>query len=224
MINQNSGKLYIVATPIGNLGDISTRAIEILKLVDLIACEDTRVTKKLLDAYSIETRTVSLHQHSTDEKVNSLINDIVHGKKLALVTDAGTPAISDPGSIFIAKAITLGIQIIPIPGASALTTALCVCGFPTNIFTFVGFPPNKKGRNTFFRYIAEIPHTVVLYESKHRIVKTLKALPQDRKLMVGREMTKMFETIYRGDATTISAELIGEHQKGEFVLVLGPQK
>lgn len=221
--NNKKGTLFVVATPIGNLSDISARAIETLKTVDLIACEDTRVTHKLLDHFDVQAKTTSLHQHTSCAKEESLINEIIAGLDVAVVTDAGTPAISDPGSPFVKMAVDAGINIIPIPGASAFTTALSICGFPTNRFTFVGFPPNKKGRNKFFDEIAGIEHTVVLYESKHRILKTLEQLPQHRDIMVARELTKMHETIYRGYAAKIAEQIQQSSDKGEFVIVLAPQ-
>jgi len=213
--------LYVVATPIGNLSDTSSRVINTLKTVDVVAAEDTRVTKKLLDAFDIHTPTTSLHQHTSSTKEQTLVQDLQNGATMAVVTDAGTPGISDPGSRFVAMALEQGIDVVPIPGPSALTTALSICGFPTNRFTFVGFPPSKKGRKKFFDEVAHIPHTVVLYESKHRLAKTLEALPPTRRAMVGRELTKMHETIYRGTIEEIRKTL-EEKQKGEMVIVLAP--
>ncbi|MBT4857316.1 16S rRNA (cytidine(1402)-2'-O)-methyltransferase [Candidatus Uhrbacteria bacterium] len=217
----SSGVLYVVATPIGNLSDVSKRALTTLAEVDLIAAEDTRVTRKLLTAFSIETPTTSLHQHTSNAKERTLVKDLVAGKSIAVVSDAGTPGISDPGQHFISMAINAGIEIIPIPGASAVIAALSASGFPSNRYTFVGFPPAKKGRAKFFTEINELSHAVVLYESKHRILKTLDALPQDRTAMIGRELTKMHETIYRGTIAELK-EQIAEKLKGEFVIVLAP--
>ncbi len=221
---KNKGALYIVGTPIGNLSDISERAIETLKAVDLIACEDTRVTKKLLSNYSIDTPTISYHQHSDDKKLADLIKKLQSGSSIALVTDAGTPGLSDPGGKLVEAAVQSEIEIVPIPGVSALTTALSISGFPTDKFTFMGFPPNKKGRKTYFDLINKTDQTVALYESKHRIVKTLEQLPQDRITMVGRELTKMHEQIYRGTASEITEQLNQTSTKGEFVIVLAPKK
>lgn len=219
----NPGKLYVVGTPIGNLSDISERGLETLKSVDLIACEDTRVTKKLLSAYSIDTPTISYHQHSTDEKGQQIVNKLIDGISVALVTDAGTPGISDPGGKLVEAAIKSNIEVTPIPGASALAAALSVSGFPTDKFIFLGFPPNKKGRQTYFELIKNTDQTVALYESKHRILKTLEQLPQDRPLVVGRELTKMHEHIYRGSAQQVIKQLNQTSTKGEFVIVVAPK-
>ena len=216
--------LSIVATPIGNLTDLSPRAREVLASVDLVLCEDTRVTKKLLDAFEIHTPVDSLHQHTTQKDIDDLVVRLTNGENMAYVSDAGTPGISDPGGKFVAEAVKRGVRVTPIPGASASLAALSVCGFPSDTFTFLGFAPNKKGRNTFFEQVAGIEHTVVLYESKHRILKTLAQLPQDRLMMVGRELTKLHETLYRGVASEILTQLDQTSQKGEFVIVLAPKK
>ena len=220
----NQGILYVIGTPIGNLGDISERALETLKSVDLIACEDTRVTKKLLSYYEIDTPTTSYHQHSGDSKAIEIINKIENGSSIALVTDAGTPGISDPGGKLVEAAVRSNIEIVPIPGPSAVITALSISGFPTDRFSFMGFPPNKKGRNSYFDRIDKIDQTVALYESKHRILKTLEQLPQDRTMIVARELTKMHEQIYRGKASDIIEQLNQTSTKGEFVIVLAPKK
>ncbi len=217
----NAGTLYVVATPIGNLSDVSERVLNTLAEVDLIAAEDTRVTRKLLSAFDIQTPTTSLHQHTSCTKERTLIGEILDGTSVAVVSDAGTPGISDPGSHFVSMAMEQGIEVVPIPGPSALVTALSACGFPTNRFTFVGFPPSKKGRTKFFDEVASIKHTVVLYESKHRLTKTLEALPANRQAMIARELTKKHETIYRGTIKELRAEL-SEGKKGEFVIVLAP--
>lgn len=215
--------LYIVGTPIGNLGDISKRALETLTSVDLIACEDTRVTRKILSSFEIDTPTTSYHQHSDDKKMNEIIDKIKSGMSVALVTDAGTPGISDPGGKLVEAAVKADIQIIPIPGPSAIITALSISGFPTDRFTFMGFPPHKKGRASYFGQIDLIEQTVALYESKHRILKTLEQLPQDRRIMVGRELTKLHESIYRGTASEIIEQINQTSTKGEFVIVLAPR-
>jgi 16S rRNA (cytidine1402-2'-O)-methyltransferase len=219
----NNGTLYVVGTPIGNLNDITDRAKEVLSKADLVLCEDTRVTKKLLSAFDIEAATESLHEHTDDAKLSRLAKDLAKGKSYALVSDAGTPAISDPGGKFVKLAVELGVNVVPIPGASAVTTALSVSGFPANTFTFFGFPPHKKGRKTFFAQMENIASTVVFYESKHRIEKTLDELPQDRAMMVGRELTKMHETLYRGTAPEIKEQILSTSLKGEFVMVLAPK-
>lgn len=214
-------KLYIVGTPIGNLEDITERARRILQEVDVVLCEDTRVTAKLLAKLDIDVKTETIHQHSSDKDIQQVIDRINEGRSMAFVSDAGTPNVSDPGGKLVARAIEAGIDVEPIPGVSAVTTALSICGFPADTYTFMGFPPHKKGRKTFSGTIEAIEHTVVLFESKHRIEKALQALPQNRQMMVGRELTKMHETIYRGTVPEI-LEQMGT-KKGEFVIVLAPK-
>jgi 16S rRNA (cytidine1402-2'-O)-methyltransferase len=216
------GKLFIVATPIGNLSDITLRAIETLKSVGFILCEDTRVTKKLLDHYKIQSDLISYHQHSDYKKIREIKDLLESGKNLALVTDAGTPGISDPGNMLIAELLKNKIEIIPIPGVSAITTALSVCGFPTDKFLFLGFPPHKNKRQKFFKEAVSYEFTVAFYESGHRILKCLKELKEyldpKRQIMVGRELTKQFETIYRGTIDKILAEM--KEERGEFVVII----
>ena len=211
-------KLYIVATPIGNLKDISIRALHTLSEVDLVLCEDTRKTKKLLDFYDINTRVESYHQHSKITKINQIIGLLKQDKNLALVSDSGTPGISDPGNKLIeqVKDIT---KIIPIPGSSAITAIASVSGFPMDKFIFLGFPPHKKGRQKFFKEVAEQKYPVIIYESPYRIIKTLKELKDfgNFDIVVGRELTKMFETIYRGKISEIIDKI---EPKGEFVIAL----
>jgi len=224
------GILYIIATPLGNLKDITFRAIETLKEVDLVACEDTRQTIKLLNHYGISKPLTSYFQHSKLSKIEYLAEQLKLGKKIALVTDAGTPGISDPGNKLIEQLIILtagesSLKIIPIPGPCAAIVALSICGFPTDKFIFMGFPPHKKGRETYFKEVAAAEETVVFYESTHRILKTLeqiKNLMPEAKLMIGRELTKMFETIYRGTAQEILDILNSDknNQKGEFVVIV----
>lgn len=204
--------LYIVATPIGNLKDITLRALRVLEKVDLILCEDTRVTKKLLNYYNIKTPVESYHQHSKLRKVNYILNLLKQEKNLALVSDSGTPGISDPGS----KLIELASDIIPVPGSSAVTAAASISGFPMDKFIFMGFPPHKKGRNKFFKEVVESKYPVILYESPYRIIKTLNEL-KDFEVVVCRELTKKFETIYRGKAEDIIKQI---KPKGEFVIVI----
>ncbi|MFA6522592.1 MAG: 16S rRNA (cytidine(1402)-2'-O)-methyltransferase [Patescibacteria group bacterium] len=218
------GNLYIVATPIGNLSDLTDRAKETLASVSIVLCEDTRVTKNLLDRFQIKTPTASLHQHTSQSSISNFLDDIVAGNDAAYVSDAGTPGISDPGGILVSEAVKRGIVCIPIPGACAAITALSVSGFPTDRFTFLGFPPQKNGRKSYFDAIAEIEETVVFYESKYRIEKALLALPQDRLMTVSRELTKIHETVYRGTAPEILSELKEGSAKGEFVVVLAPKK
>ncbi|MBI4812751.1 16S rRNA (cytidine(1402)-2'-O)-methyltransferase [Candidatus Falkowbacteria bacterium] len=220
--------LYIVATPIGNLKDITLRALEVLREADLIVCEDTRVTSKLLNHYGISKPLTSYFQHSKFSKLEYIIEQLRQGKKIALVTDAGTPGISDPGNLLI-KHITCNtkqdeVAIIPIPGPSAVIAALSISGFPTDKFVFMGFSPQKKGREKFFKEIVEAKYTTVFYESVHRIIKTLERLkeflPADRKIVVCRELTKQFETIYRGTASEVLEAVKNDKIKGEFVIVI----
>ena len=222
------GILYIIATPIGNLKDITLRALDILKEVDFILCEDTRQTAKLLNHYGIYKQLISYFQHSKISKIEYIVNLLNQGKNLALVTDAGTPGISDPGNLLI-EHITHNIKqeevkIVPIPGASAVAAALSISGFPADKFVFMGFPPHKKGREKYFKEIADAKYTIVFYESVHRIVKALEQLKnilsEDRKIVICRELTKQFETIYRGNIGEILEKVKGDKIKGEFVVVL----
>ncbi len=221
-------KFYIVATPIGNLQDISLRAIDILKSVDIIFCEDTRVTKKLLDYYNISTKVNSYHQHSKNFKINQIIDLLATGKNIAYVSDAGTPGISDP----VRKLVTEIVARFPkknliesIPGASALITALSLSGFNTDNFLFLGFLPHKKGKETLLKEIIESQRTIAFFESTHRIVKSLKKLnnlgfQKNRSLVVCRELTKKFETIYRGNLEKVIVDLENSVTKGEFVVIV----
>lgn len=248
-------KLYIVGTPIGNLEDISLRALRILGEVDYILCEDTRVTKKLLDYYDIKTPTISFHEHSDNNKINHILNLLDQEKDLALVSDAGTPAISDPGGKLVQAVLEKfgeKIKIESVPGASAVTAALSISGIPTDKFVFMGFPPHKKGRQTFIRKIIESEFPIVVYESKHRIIKFLEELKTSAKkyneeieelkkasssgrqkikikpvyltsVVVARELSKMHETVYRGEINDIinSIKNSSNDQKGEFVVIIG---
>lgn len=218
--------LYIVATPIGNLEDFSYRAKRILGEVDLIVCEDTRVTAKLLAKYDIQKPLLSYHTQSVEKRTQQIINLLSDGKNLALVTDAGTPAINDPGGKLVERVrdqLKNSVVIVPVPGPSAVIAALSVSGFPADRFSYLGFPPNKKGREKFFREVAETNETVVFLESTYRIIKalgSLKALIGGRQIMVGRELTKVFETIYRGSAAEVTEALKRDKIKGEFVVVV----
>lgn len=216
--------LYIVATPIGNLKDISLRALETLKSADFILCEDTRQTAKLLNHYQINTRTLSYHQHSKISKVDYILDLLRQGKALALVSDAGTPGISDPGNKLIEEIILKlpETSIVAVPGPSAVTAALSISGVPTDKFLFLGFPPMKKSRKAFFESVAACPHTAVFYESPHRIIKSLQALQAIKpglNIVVCREITKKFETTYRGGIGEIIETLKKEGPLGEFVVV-----
>jgi len=229
------GILYIVATPIGNLKDLTWRALEVLKEVDLVACEDTRQTIKLLNHYEIKKPLVSYFQHSQLSRVEQIMGELRAGKKVALVTDAGTPGISDPGGKLVEEAIKSlsgQVKIVPIPGPNAAIAALSVSGFPADKFVFLGFPPHKKGRNKFFEEVVAAKYTVVFYESTHRILRCLNDLKlafiraqiseDSRTLVVCRELTKVFEGIYRGTAEEILKILESDKNniKGEFVVVV----
>ena len=221
-------KFYVVATPIGNLGDITFRAVETLKNVDLILCEDTRTTKNLLNKYAINKPTMSYHAQSKLAKTDKIFELLKEGKDLALVSDAGTPTISDPGAMLISKIKEeLGdeVQVIPIPGVSAVITALSAAGFPTHEFTFLGFLPHKKGRETLFKEIAGAERTVVFYESPHRILKTLESLDKfcpNKKVCIARELTKIYEEFKTGSATELLEYLTKNpiKQKGEFTVLV----
>lgn len=203
------GKLYIVATPIGNLEDISMRALRVLREVDLILCEDTRVTKKLLDRYKIQKPLLSYHHHSKLSRMEKILEHLENGKNLALVSDAGTPGISDPGNILIehiTRNIKQKVDIVPIPGPSATSTIVSIAGINMNKFCFLGFPPHKKGRETFFRGVAEAKYPVIYFESPHRFLKNIELLKKfkpNAKLIVGRELTKIFEEIMKGEIKDI---------------------
>ena len=216
--------LYIVSTPIGNLGDITLRALEVLRSVDLIACEDTRHTRILLEHYDIKKEMISYHQHSGRLKTDKVISFLKGGKNIALVTDAGTPGVSDPGQRLISEVIKSKIAITVLPGPSALMAALPLSGFPSSEFSFFGFLPHKKGRQKALSSLAKEERTVVLYESVHRIKKLLKELGEvipDREIFVGREITKKFEEVYRGKASDIINSV---KEKGEFVLIIKGEK
>lgn len=224
-MSSTNGKLFVVATPIGNLGDCSARAVATLREADVVLCEDTRVTGKLLAALEIRKPTMSYHEHSDPRRTHEIVSQLLEGKSMALVSDAGTPGVNDPGGVLVAAAAKSGVEVVPIPGANACATALSICGFPADRFTFVGFPPNKKGRETFFRELDLVDHTIVMYESTHRIMKTLESLKQlARPLVVCRELTKLHETVYRGTVDEVIARLGSTSTKGEFVIVIAPKK
>lgn len=220
-------KFYIVATPIGNLGDITLRAIETLKNVDLILCEDTRTTKNLLNKYNINKPTMSYHAQSKLSKTDKIFELLEEGKDLALVSDAGTPGISDPGAMLVSqiKEKMPEVQVIPIPGATALITALSGSGLPTHEFTFLGFLPHKKGRETLFKEIAASERTMVFYESPHRILKTLESLVKfcpNKKICIARELTKIYEEFKTGTPTEVLEYFTKNKDKvrGEFTVIV----
>lgn len=221
------GALYVVPTPIGNLEDITLRALNVLKNVDVIAAEDTRTTKFLLDHYSIQKPLLSFFSHNEQVRVPQIIERLKKGDAVALVSDAGTPGISDPAFSIITAAIVNSIKIIPLPGATAFVPVLVASGFSTHEFVFEGFLPHKKGRRTKLERLKNEERTIVLYESPHRILKTLEELLEhcgDRKAVVGREMTKKFEEITRGTLSEIVLEYSSRTIKGEFVLVIEGKK
>jgi 16S rRNA (cytidine1402-2'-O)-methyltransferase len=219
--------LYVVATPIGNLEDITLRALRILKEADLIACEDTRQTQKLLNHYGVTTRTTSYHEHNEAERSQELAHDLKKGLRLALVTDAGMPGISDPGFRLISLAIAQGIPVIPIPGAAAVVTALVASGLPTDSFRFNGFLPAKSGQRTrMLESIRTSPRTQVFYEAPHRVKEVLtdivEVLGPGRRVVVARELTKIHEEFLRGNAGEILETLHARGEiKGEITLLIG---
>jgi len=225
MGNNRKGALYIVATPIGNLEDITLRAIRVLKAVQIIAAEDTRRTRTLLGAYQISTPMTSLHDHIENKKSSMLISKMNEGMDVAIVSDAGTPGISDPGHVLVSKAIAEGIKIIPVPGASAVITALCVSGLPMDSFAFYGFLPSRSGkRKQFLAALMDKTKTLVFYESPKRLMKSLCDIGEvlgDRNVVVSREMTKAFEEIMRGTVGEVLNQLQGRVVKGEVTLVIG---
>jgi len=217
------GVLYIVSTPIGNLDDITLRAIKILRGVDLIAAEDTRKTRFLLDHLTITKPLLSYYSYNETRRTPDLIEKLDDGKSVALVTDAGTPGISDPAFGLIKAAVDHGLRVIPIPGASAVLPALIVSGLPTDRFVFEGFLPVKKGRRTKFERLRTEDRTIVIYESPFRITKTVEEVRQyfgERRIAVVRELTKKFEEVVRGTASEVLEQLKKKVPRGEYVLVV----
>lgn len=217
------GALYVVPTPIGNLEDITLRALNILKQVDVIAAEDTRTTKFLLDHYNIEKTLLSFYSHNEQVRVPQIIQRLKNGDSVAIVSDAGTPGISDPAFSIITAAIENEIKIIPLPGPTAFVPVLVASGMPTHEFVFEGFLPHKKGRRTKLERLKNEQRTIVLYESPHRILKTLTELLEycgDRRVVVGREMTKIYEEIIRGNLSEVVKDFSTRTIKGEFVIVI----
>lgn len=216
--------LYLVPTPIGNLKDITLRALDVLKEVDLVLAEDTRTTSHLLTHYQINKPITPYHQHNEHKVLNHLVTQLKEGKKMAVVTDAGTPGISDPAFLLVRECIREGIKVECLPGATALVPALVNSGLPTNSFVFEGFLPVKKGRQTLLKKLAEEERTIVFYESPNRLVKTLEELiiyfGHDRQCSVSRELTKMFEENKRGSLAEVSAWFKEKPVKGEIVVVI----
>lgn len=220
------GKLYLVATPIGNLNDMTFRAIQTLKDVDLIAAEDTRQTMKLLNYFNISKPLISYHRHNEDVKTEGLINEILGGKNIAIVTDAGTPAISDPGEVIVRDAIKNEIDVIPIPGACALINAVIASGLSTKEFSFYAFLPlNKKLRKEKIEEIKEDGKTAIIYEAPHRLINTLNELLNElgnRNVVVAKELTKIHETFIRGNILEVLDKI--QNPKGEYIIIIECQK
>ena len=224
--NTKFGVLYIVATPIGNLEDISKRAVNCLSSVDFCATEDTRKSKILMNKYNINTRLVSYHNFSEKQKLKYMISNLKDGLNIALISDAGTPLISDPGYLLVKTAQEESIQVIPIPGPSSLISALSVSGFPSDKFIFYGFPPKQqKAKQSFMKSLVSENRTSIVFESKRRIkdfLENLEGLCPGRKVFIAREMTKLHETFYRGEINKVISEIsLDENSlKGEFVIVI----
>ncbi|MCI0707426.1 MAG: 16S rRNA (cytidine(1402)-2'-O)-methyltransferase [Ignavibacteriae bacterium] len=217
------GTLYLVATPIGNLEDITYRAVNTLLSVDLIAAEDTRKTKILLDRYKINKPMVSYYSFNERQRTPELISKLLDGKSIAVVSDAGTPGISDPAFYLVRAALEKSIPVVPIPGPSAFISALVVSGLPTDSFVFEGFLPQKKGRKTKWESLQSETRTIVLYESPHRIVKTLTEISTylgNRHVVVARELTKKFEEVVRGPVQDVLQTVSSKSPKGEYVVVV----
>ena len=220
----NRGKLFVVATPIGNLQDISFRAVETLKKVNCIFAEDTRTSKKLINHYDIDTKLYSYHDHSSEKEIARLLDILKDHKDVALISDAGTPTISDPGYSLIRQCINEGIDVIPIPGASALTAAISVSGLPSDAFAFIGFLPTNKGRKKKISSLENLDMTIVLFESPHRLIKTLNQLKEalgERPIVVARELTKLYEEIIRGNFSSAIEFFEAKKIKGEIVIMIG---
>ena len=220
----DKGHLFVVGTPIGNLEDITLRAISTLKDVNIILAEDTRNSKKLLSAHGIQTRMMSYHEHSSAKESQKIVHLLLEGNDLALISDAGTPTISDPGYGLIRECIKHEIRIIPIPGVSAITAAMSASGLPSDSFTFHGFLPQKKGRLKKIQDLSHIDNTIILFESPYRLVKTLTQLLEslgDRSVVVGRELTKLYEEIIRGNLSEVLEYFSKSKVKGEIVIMIG---
>ncbi|MBK6425396.1 MAG: 16S rRNA (cytidine(1402)-2'-O)-methyltransferase [Blastocatellia bacterium] len=219
-----SGTLYVVATPIGNLEDITRRALRVLGEVKVVACEDTRRTRTLLTHFGLATPTVSYHEHNESSRAAELIARLLDGESVALVSDAGTPCISDPGYRLVREAAAAGIDVVPVPGASAAVTALSASGLATDTFLFVGFMPSKRSaRKARLAELAGVRETIVFYEAPHRIGAMLEDLREafgDREIVVAREITKLHEEIVRGSVSEVTAKLTAERHRGEFVVVV----
>lgn len=221
-------KLYIVPTPIGNLEDITLRALNVLKSADFILCEDTRTTKNLLKHYEIDKRCVAYHIFNEHEQLNHFINQIKSSENVALVSDAGTPGISDPGFLLIRECIAQNIEVECLPGATALVPAIVQSGLPCSSFYFYGFLPHKKGKESLLKRVAEMEETVIFYESPHRLLKSLEKMAEiigpDRKISISKELTKIYAYTFRGTIAE-AIEYFGQKEvKGEFVMIISPKE
>lgn len=224
--NEKVGRLYIVGTPIGNLEDITLRALKVLKEVDFIACEDTRQTQKLLNHYAIRTKLISYHEHNEMTRAPEIIISLEEGAKVALVSDAGTPGISDPGYRLVSLAVRHGIPIVPVPGASAFVAALVASGLPTDDFRFMGFlPPKRNARRKALEEAKKVEQTLIFYEAPQRLMDTLwdiqRLLGADRFVVVAREVTKIHEEFVRGPVDEVFERLKGREIRGEITLLIG---
>jgi 16S rRNA (cytidine1402-2'-O)-methyltransferase len=223
-MNNEQGKLYLVPTPIGNLEDITLRALRVLKEADLILAEDTRTSAPLLKHFDIHQKVYAHHQHNEHQSAGEIVKFLKEGKKIALISDAGTPAISDPGFFLVREALKNGLDVECLPGATAFVPALVNSGFPTDRFCFEGFLPLKKGRQTRYKALATEERTIILYESPHRLLKTLEEMitffGPDRLISVSRELTKMFEETVRGTTTEVKVHFETHPIKGEFVICI----
>ncbi len=220
----NKGRLYIIATPIGNLKDFTFRAVDILQEVDHIFAEDTRTSITLMKHYNITTNLDSYHEHNKIQKIPKIIKLLNEGKNIGLISDAGTPTISDPGYKLIRACIDEEINIIPIPGASAVTAALSASGLPSDSFFFLGFLPKKKGRKKKISFLKSLENTIIIFESPHRLLKTLRELHDElgeRPIIVARELTKLYEEIIRGNFNSVIEFFESKKVKGEIVIIIG---
>ncbi|MGZ3776035.1 MAG: 16S rRNA (cytidine(1402)-2'-O)-methyltransferase [Mucilaginibacter sp.] len=223
-----TGKLYLVPTPIGNLEDMTFRAIRVLKESDLLLAEDTRTSAPLLKHFGIEKKVFAHHQHNEHQSSNEIVRFLKEGKNIALISDAGTPAISDPGFYLVREALKNDIEVECLPGATAFVPALVNSGFPTDRFCFEGFLPLKKGRQTRYKELAKEERTIILYESPHRFLKTLEEMEtyfgNERQISVSRELTKVFEETVRGTVAEVKQYFETHPAKGEFVICIAPPK
>ena len=220
--------LYLIPTPIGNLADMTYRGVELLKQVDLILAEDTRTSAKLLHHYGVQTPMQSYHMHNEHKKVGSIVNQLEAGQSMAVITDAGTPGISDPGFLLVREALAAGVEVYSLPGATAFVPALVQSGLPSDAFVFEGFLPVKKGRQTRLQLLADEARTLVFYESPHKLLKTLSDfkthMGAERSISISRELTKLHEETFRGSVADALAHFTNQKPRGEFVIVMAGNK